>query len=161
MNMFDEARALSGMIRMRSMTQSAVAEKLGVSQSYIANKLRLLGFSERMQERILEAGVSERHARALLRLPDEGTQRVALAKIVEGRMPVAQSEVLIEQMLLEAEPERLRPAPSDPQDSPAGKIASFEEVLDRAVALLRLSGVSVRKTVEKYEDTLYITLAVR
>ena len=47
MNMFDEARVIDGMIRMCKMTQGEVAKKLGVSQSYVGNKIRLLGFQKR------------------------------------------------------------------------------------------------------------------
>ena len=70
MNMFEEARTISGMIQMLGMTQSEVAKKLGTSQSYVGNKVRLLNLSEGIQKKILDLGLSERHARALLRLDD-------------------------------------------------------------------------------------------
>ena len=53
MNMFEEARALYGTIKMCGVTQEEIAKKLSVSQSYVANKLRLLKFSARMQEKSL------------------------------------------------------------------------------------------------------------
>ena len=61
MNMFDEARSMHGMIQMCKMTQSELAQKLGVSQSYVANKLRLLKFGEEMQKKITDSAISERH----------------------------------------------------------------------------------------------------
>ena len=77
MNMFEEASALEGTIKMCKLTQSDIAKKLGVSQSYIANKLRLLSFSESMKAEILSSGLTERHARAVLRLKGEELRRVA------------------------------------------------------------------------------------
>ena len=154
MNMFDEACALDGMIRMRGMTQSHVAETLGVSQSYVANKLRLLRFSGRMRDKILSAGVSERHARTLLRLPEEGLQRIALSKISEGQMTVAQSEILVERMLDECGPERIREA------TDSERIGVFEDVLDASLTTLRHTGVLAKKSVERYNGKMYITIAI-
>ena len=70
MNMFDEARALSGTIKMRGISQSEMAKMLGVSQSYIANKLRLLTLDDGLKAKICESNLTERHARAILRLRD-------------------------------------------------------------------------------------------
>ena len=154
MNMFDEARALYGMIRMRHMTQSEVAEKLGVSQSYVANKLRLLRFSARMQEEIASAAVSERHARALLRLPDEESRRAALAKIAEGRMTVAQSELLVDRMLDALAPAKIGEA------TDGECVGLFEQVLDRSLETLRHTGIPARKDVAHYAEKIYITIAI-
>lgn len=93
--MFDEARSLAGTMKMRKMSQSEMAKMLGVSQSYVANKLRLLKLSEDMQEQIVLAGLSERHARALLRL-DASARAEALKKICERGLSVAESEALID-----------------------------------------------------------------
>ncbi len=96
MNIFEEARALRGTIKMCGITQQEIAKRLGVSQSYIANKLRLLKFSEKMQEKITENGLCERLARALLRIKDERLQESALSQMTERRMTVAEGEALIE-----------------------------------------------------------------
>ena len=89
MTMFEEAKSLYGMMKMRKMTQSETAKMLGVSQSYVANKLRLLQLDQKMQDRICESGLSERHARVLLRIKDEGLRREVLDKIIERhRLPL-------------------------------------------------------------------------
>ena len=96
MNMFDEARALQGTIKMCGITQEEIAKKLNVSQSYVANKLRLLNFSDRMQQKIIAHGLCERLARNLLRLKDEGLQEIALLQMAEKHMTVAEGESLVE-----------------------------------------------------------------
>ena len=68
MNMFEEAKAIESMLAARGITQATLASILGVSQPYIANKLRLLHFPDNIREMIVSAGLSERHARTLLRL---------------------------------------------------------------------------------------------
>ena len=64
LNYFEEAMAIQKLMKMVGYTQQAVAKKLGKNQSTVANKLRLLQFSEEVREAILEAGLTERHARA-------------------------------------------------------------------------------------------------
>ena len=96
MNMFEEANALEGTIRMCGYTQSDIAKRLGVSQSYVANKLRLLSFPEDMKRAITDAGLTERHARAILKLKQEDTRRQALKKIIDGGLNVKESEALVD-----------------------------------------------------------------
>lgn len=97
MSMFDEARSLRVMMKMRGLSQGEVAKMLGTSQSYVANKLRLLGLDEELQMKIVATGLTERHARALLRL-DEELRPEALDKICERRLTVRESESLVDFM---------------------------------------------------------------
>ena len=96
MNMFDEARSLQGMIKMRNLSQNQVANMLGVSQSYVANKLRLLSLDNALQEQILSSNLTERHARALLRLKSKEQRQQALDQICSRNLSVAESEALID-----------------------------------------------------------------
>ena len=100
MDMFDEARSIKTMMKMRRLSQTEVAKMLGVSQSYLANKLRLLGLDEPLQVRISAERMSERHARALLRLDKELRPR-ALDQMCERRLSVRESEALIDMMRTE------------------------------------------------------------
>ena len=97
MSMFDEAKSLQVMMKMRGLSQGEVAKMLGTSQSYVANKLRLLGLDEELQNKITAAGLTERHARALLRL-DGNVRADALEKICERRLTVRESESLVDFM---------------------------------------------------------------
>lgn len=95
MNMFEEAKSLDVMMKMRNLTQNETAKMLGVSQSYVANKLRLLGLGAALQEQIIDAKLTERHARAMLRLCPEDRPR-ALKEIITRRLSVAETEVLVD-----------------------------------------------------------------
>lgn len=95
MNMFDEARSLKCMLEARKMTQKELAKSLGVSTSYVANKLRLLRHTEDMQSVITESGITERHARALLQICNEEKRNAALARIIKEKMTVEQAEAMI------------------------------------------------------------------
>ena len=154
MNMFEEAKAISGMIGMRKMTQSEIAKMLGVSQSYVANKLRLLGFSDAVQDEILSACLSERHARALLKLKSEETQLLAVKKILSMRLSVAASEAMIDEMAL-GEMSR-----SIAETGGADPVLRFEGVIDEAVKHLRSSGITARRSIELYGNKKYITVTI-
>ena len=99
LGIFEEARGISRLIRRYGLTQEQAAVKLGKSQSSIANKLRLLNLTYDEQDWIVQAGLSERHARALLRIYDQELRKEALSKIIADNLNVAQSEELIENML--------------------------------------------------------------
>ena len=78
----EEAKSYKNLLDRGYLTQSELAEKMGVSQSTIANKLRLLNLSEEVQNALLEEKISERHARSLLSLPKE-EQNEWLKKIIK------------------------------------------------------------------------------
>lgn len=154
MNMFDEARALRAMISMCSATQREIAKKLEVSQSYVANKLRLLSFSENVQSKILSAGLSERHARALLRLSLEKDILIAIEKIKAMNLSVAATEALVDTMLIEDKVKRL------PIEEAHDRLASFDAILDESVAWLTATGIKVRKSTDFFGNKRYITLSI-
>ena len=154
MNMFEEARALRGMIDMCSLTQSEIARRMGVSQSYVANKLRLLKFSDYLQMLILDAKLTERHARFLLRLEGEDTVRLAIEKIRTMRLSVAATEALIDTMILDDM------AKNAGKSSARDAILHFEDLISESVKNLAANGVSVKKSIDRYGDKKYITLCI-
>lgn len=103
LGIFEEARGISRLIRRYGITQEQAAKKLGKSQSTIANKLRLLNLTYDEQDWIIQAGLSERHARALLKIYDQELRKEALSKIIADNLNVAQSEELIENLLYNCE----------------------------------------------------------
>ena len=96
---FEEAAAIAQLIKTYGFSQEQAADKLGKSQSAIANKLRLLRLSPDCAALLREHELSERHARALLRLTDETERLAALKTIVARGMTVAQTEEYIEDLL--------------------------------------------------------------
>jgi len=102
LNFIEEAEGYFSLISDHGMTQEELAKKVGKKQSTIANKLRLLKLDDNIKKTILENGLTERHARALLKLPDRIQQEKALVNIIKKSMNVKKCEDLIEKMLDEA-----------------------------------------------------------
>ena len=93
----EEAKSYKNLLDRGYLTQKELAEKMGVSQSTIANKLRLLNLSEEVQKALLEEKISERHARSLLALSKE-EQNEWLKKIISKRMTVRQLDLELKKM---------------------------------------------------------------
>ncbi len=154
MNMFEEAETLCGMLNMCNLTQSEIAKKIGVSQSYVANKLRLLKFSADIKKAIIEACLTERHARVLLKIKDEDLLKSAIEKISAIKLSVAASEVLVDNMLLNEMPKKLL------DGSLYDKINKFEEIIEESIKNLKSSGINVRQTVDFSKSKKYITICI-
>lgn len=88
----EEARSYQALLDKGYMTQDELARKMGLSQSAISNKLRLLTLDEAVQEAILAEKISERHARTLLKVPLHEKQRELLNKVINERLTVKQLE---------------------------------------------------------------------
>lgn len=91
----EEAKSYQALLDKGYITQEELARKMGLSQSAISNKLRLLTLDESVQEAILAEKISERHARTLLKVPSHEKQRELLTKIINERLTVKQLEDLI------------------------------------------------------------------
>lgn len=100
LNFFEEAEGYQSLIRKSGMTQEELAKRLSKNQSTIANKLRILRLSKAVRERILHHSLTERHARALLRLHDEPAQLRMIDRIVRDGLSVKATESMVEKELL-------------------------------------------------------------
>ena len=155
MNMFDEARAMSGTLALCKITQAELAGRLGVSQSYVANKLRLLSLPEGIQRKIIEHGVSERHERSLLRVSSEARQSEILDKIIDRGLTVRECEALVE---MEVE----RDVPRIIEEARASeRVTSFRSFVDGGIATLRSLGVDASAKTGYFGDKMYITICIR
>lgn len=96
---WDEAASYDRFLKTFGVTQEELAKALGKSQSTIANKIRLLKLPEELRRQIQAAGLGERHARALLRLPDKVAQFEVLEKIVEEQLSASAAEELVSRVL--------------------------------------------------------------
>ena len=154
MDMFEEAKALKGTMNMCSLSQTEMAKKLGVSQSYVANKLRLLQLDESAREKITRAGLTERHARALLRLAGSNEFDTALGKIIEEKLNVQRSEALVDLLHTEKAPERIGNAEK------CKMIEMFKDTLDHSLKSLTSAGVSVKRSLSYYGKKTYVTICI-
>ena len=132
---WDDAGDLREYLRLTGMSQAACARELGRSQASVANRLRLLKLPEDVRKRMRAAGLSERHARALLRLEDGETVRSALEHVLSAGLNVAETEAYVERCLAR----RQADGPSD---------AVFEPLLAE-LERLRRSVPGIRFTLEE------------
>ena len=98
LNCFEEAEAYRAAMRDHGLSQEALARRLGRSPSCIANRLRLLKLPESVRACLMEGGLSERHARALLPLAEEESQLQAAERAVREQLSVRQTEALVARM---------------------------------------------------------------
>lgn len=152
MDMFDEARAMSGTLKLCNITQRELAERMGVSQSYVANKLRLLTLSPYVEKLITKHGVSERHARALLRLESEEDMLDILEKVIARDLTVRECEALVDLRVDSYAPVLIERAES------LSRIEVFMQTLKKSVETLRSLGVDVSDTTSYNGDRMYVTL---
>ena len=148
----EEARAIAGLIESTGMTQQEAARRLGKSQPAVANKLRLLRLPGWVQEIVEEGQLSERHARALLRLEREEDLRRVLDQVRRRNLTVEQTEALVDDCL------------SAPKE-PATRIVLlrdyrlFVNTLNRAVQTMAQAGIRVEQ--ESREEGEYVEYRIR
>lgn len=101
LNFIEESEGYANLINDHGFTQHELAEKVGKNQSTIANKLRILRLSDEVKVLLLEHNLTERHARALLKLPDEELQLKILDRVIKNDLNVKKTEKLIKDTLEE------------------------------------------------------------
>ncbi len=109
LNMFEQAYGFKQLIENYGLTQDEVARKMSLSQSAVANKLRLLKLSYEEQRLIVETGLTERHARALLKVDSAETRIEIIRYIASNKLNVQNSEEFIENVLKSAENNKTLP----------------------------------------------------
>lgn len=152
MNMFDEARAMSGTLQLCHITQRELAERMGVSQSYVANKLRLLAFSPYVERLIVKYQLSERHARALLRLESDEDKLEIIEKVISRDLTVRECEALVDLKVDSYAPTLIERSES------LARIDTFLETLKKSVSTLRSLGVDVTDTTSYHGNRMYVTV---
>ncbi len=139
----EEARAYVELMQLNEMTQQALAQQLGKSQSFVANKLRLLKLSTPVQEAIMAGDLTERHGRALLKA-DDYQQQLLLHEILTDSLTVKETQAAVDAMVNpqpepEATPEpepQATPAPTDDAaDKPAKRQRKMIKTHDTRMAL--------------------------
>ena len=111
LHFFEEAEGFQSLMESYAFTQEALAARIGKNQSTIANKLRLLRLPRSIQKHIIDGSLSERHARALLKLNSEADQLAVLEKIVGEGLTVRKTEELVESMFTKTEPAKGKAIP--------------------------------------------------
>lgn len=152
LSFFEEAQAIQRLISYYGLSQEEAAKKLGKAQSTLSNKLRILKLPEEIQSSIIKFGMTERHARALLKLEDEKKQQLAVKIIVEKRLNVSQTEALIEKMLE-------GPKPRQKIIMLFKDVRIFVDTINNAISMMKESGIKAESN--QIETENYIEYTVR
>ena len=153
LHFLDEAEACRRMLDAYPITQERLAACLSLSPSALNNRLRLLKLPEQVREAVRTLGLTERHARALIRLPDAGDQLRLARQAASTRMTVRQLENAVDQLL--------RPRPPRPTISPRVRDNRIiiNAVMD-TVRELNHIGVAVKSRVEECEDHIDVVVTI-
>ncbi len=140
LNPFEQARGIREMVQLWGCTQEEAAKRLGMTQPTLNNKLRLLMLTQEQQLFCLEHKLTERHARAVLRLEDPELRTKALQQFVRQGMNARQADAYVERLLTSAPKKRSVPMVRD--------VRIFVNTINKAVRLMVDAGVpaSTRKT---------------
>lgn len=153
---WEEAQAIARLISRYGLSQEEAARRLGRAQPTVANKLRLLRLPEDVRALLRENGLTERHARALLRLQDPEVQRRAAGDMVRRGMNVAQAEAYVEKLLQ-----------SDQVTPPRGRstyiikdVRLFLNSVDRGLHLMRQAGVDAGWDRQDTDREILLTIRI-
>ena len=149
LDFIEEARGIELLLSQWNMSQEQVAKLLGKSQSGIANKLRLLRHSPEVLEAMRQAGLTERHARALLKLPGERQKLQAIGVIARQDMSVARTEQYVNALLQE-----------EGAAQPKVSVGAFLSYLNQSLARIQLSGISAVSERRETEDQIVVTITI-
>ncbi len=145
----EEAKGIALLMEQWAMSQEQVAGVLGKSQSGIANKLRLLRHSEPVLNALRAHGLTERHARALLKLQQEQEKLQAIAVIARQNMSVAQTERYIEALLTPREKKPAKP-----------NLGAFLNSLNQSLARIQLSGIPAISERRETDSQIVVTITI-
>ncbi len=155
LTVWEEAAALRQLIDRHHLSQEEAARRVGKSQSAVANKLRLLKLPQDVIDGLRTNRLSERHARALLRLDSPGLQRTALDHIVKYQLNVAQAEAYIDRLI------QRRSAPRKAE--PVYRIRDvrlFLNTVKRSLAVMQSAGVDARCGREETDSEITLTIHI-
>lgn len=153
----EEARGIANLMRLYGLSQEECARRLGKSQSAVANKLRLLKLPDDVLLSLTEHGLTERHGRALLRLPDAESQRSALEHIVAGDLNVAQTDAYIDSLLAPPEEKSRR---ERRRSFILKDVRVFLNTLSHSLDVMKKGGIDAGYRQEETEDELIVTISI-
>ena len=157
----EEAQCYQKLLETYGLTQEELANRLGKSQSSIANKLRLLKLSDEVKAAMTEKRLSERHARALLKLTDDKQRLHAVERIAEKGLSVKETEQMVEKTLNKAYDEKQDGAKPRPKLMRIVRdYRLFMNTINQAVNQLRESGMTVEVEQSDRADGVDIKISV-
>lgn len=164
LNFFEQAKAIQKLIELFEYTQEQAARRLSVSQSYIANKLRILKLSEEDRDIITEYGLTERHARSFIRIQDGEERKKVIALVIKRAMNVSSTEKYIDKMLGETGTEKEQSNYRNYKNKKASYIVKdvrlFLNTIDKVVDTIAQTGINIKSEKTDKGEYIEIYLAV-
>lgn len=154
LNVIEEATGYARLLEEFNLTQEALAQRLGKNQSTIANKMRLLKLPEAIKKELIKGTITERHARALLKLGDRGTQMQLCREIVEKGLTVQQTERKIEMLVGGGSKKEGR----KPGRIVVRDMRIFLNTIRQAIDIIEKSGLNPQYTEREEEDYLEVVI---
>ncbi len=148
-SIFEEAERINRIIAEYGIPHSDIAARLGITQSALANKLRLLKIGERLRKRITAAALTERHARLLIRVPENYRAEI-LDYVIANNLSVNDTEIYIDSFL-KSEHEKPNDKQGDKKTA-IGDIRIFSNSLTRLVETLNSSGIEAKHERRDFRD---------
>ncbi|MDW0116475.1 nucleoid occlusion protein [Sporosarcina thermotolerans] len=155
----EEAYAYEKLLELHSLTQEALAQRLGKGQSTIANKLRLLKLPKEIKDKILTKELSERHARALISVKDADLQHKLFNEAIDEQLNVKQLEERIHLALNPVEEEKVKKKPVK-RKSVSKDVRIALNTIRQSLALVTKSGINVKTEEEDTDDFYTITVKI-
>ena len=156
LSFMEEAQAYSRLLNEFGYTQEQLAIKLGKNQSTIANKVRLLKLPEAVRCMIVDNHLTERHARALLRIPDCEIQLKVVAHILEKCINVKKTDELVDKII-----GGTRPRQKSNRTAPVVKdVRIFNNTIKKAVSIMRDNGVRADSKESEFEDRFEYSIKI-
>ncbi|MDR2006580.1 MAG: ParB/RepB/Spo0J family partition protein [Acidaminococcales bacterium] len=162
LHFLDEASGYGLLMREFGITQEMLAKRVGKNQSTIANKLRILKLGKAVLEGLRSAALTERHARALLKLPEESQQLSVLQAAADNELNVRQTEELVEQLLgysLEP-PETVPEKPSGKRTRIIRDVRIFINSVKKVVDDIKKIGINVKLDKKETDKELILTMKI-
>ena len=157
LNCFEEAAAINKLIESGEITREKISIKLGMARSTIANKLRLLKLTDEEQQLMIEKGLTERHARALLRVADEDQRKEILAKTINGSWTVDTLEKYIDRL----ERQELKKTSYEKRAVMLKDVRLFFNSVNKALEVMKLAGVEATTKRIDREDHIEYTIMIK
>ena len=149
LDFIEEARGIARLMEKRNLSQEQAAALLGRSQSSVPNKLRLLRHSEPVLTALREGGLTERHARALLKLKSEQEKLSAIGVIIRMGMSVARTESFVASLLEEKQTK-----------TPKANVGAFLNNLNQSLARIQMSGIGAVSERRETDSQIVLTITI-
>ena len=153
LHFFEEAEGIERLMRELGLTQMQASQQLGKAQSTLANKLRLLKYPPHIREKMRTATLSERHARAMLSLPDQDDP-APIDYVINNKLNVEQTEKYVQRLLEE------QSRPKTMRTIIIKDMRIFLNSINKAVKMMQSAGINVSHQKQEHQSHVEVTIRI-